>query len=194
MKKKGKQESNSGFSCLEFWKKKYPEKFVSEENIFKNIHRGDRLFISTGCGEPQYLVNALMKYVESNPKAFAEAEVFHIWTLGVAPYADEKYTYNFRHNSFFVGNNTRKAINTGLADYTPIFLSQVPKLLQSKRIPIDVALIQTSLPDKNGHMSLGISVDITKAAIENASFIIAQANANMPRRYCRHSSPYSRYR
>ena len=80
-----------------------------------------------------------------------------------------------------MGNNTRKAINTELADYTPIFLSQVPKLLQSKRIPIDVALIQTSLPDKNGHMSLGISVDITKAAIENASFIIAQANANMPR-------------
>lgn len=163
------------------WKEKYPEKFVPEEKIFQNIHRGDRIFISTGCGEPQYLVGALVKYVKDNPKAFADAEIFHIWTLGVAPYADESYTYNFRHNSFFVGNNTRKSVNTGLADYTPIFLSQVPKLLNSKRIPIDVALIQTSLPDKNGHVSLGISVDITMTAIENAALVIAQVNSNMPR-------------
>jgi len=166
---------------LNKWSQLYPDKFVSESEIFQNIHRGDRIFISTACGEPQYLVKALMHYVESNPKAFAEAEVFHIWTLGVAPYADKRYTYNFRHNSFFVGNNTRESINTGLADYTPIFLSQVPKLLHSKRISIDIALIQTSPPDKNGYMSLGVSVDITKAAIENASIIIAQTNSHMPR-------------
>ena len=163
------------------WRKKYPEKFAAEVVIFKNIHRGNRLFISTACGEPQYLVSALIKYVESHPKAFADTEIFHIWTLGLAPYAKAKYTYNFRHNSFFIGNNTRSSINEGLADYTPIFLSQVPKLLHSKRVPIDVALIQTSLPDKNGHVSLGISVDITKAAIENASLIIAQVNSHMPR-------------
>lgn len=167
--------------ALQKWQDIFQKKFASEDEIFRNIHRGDRLFISTACGEPQYLVKALMHYVEAHPKAFAEAEVFHIWTLGVAPYADEKFTYNFRHNSFFVGNNTREAINTGLADYTPIFLSQVPKLLYSRRIPIDVALIQTSLPDQNGYVSLGVSVDISKAAIENASLIIAQLNCNMPR-------------
>jgi acyl-CoA hydrolase len=166
---------------LKKWRKKYPEKFAAEVVIFKNIHRGNRLFISTACGEPQYLVSALIKYVESHPKAFADTEIFHIWTLGLAPYAKAKYTYNFRYNSFFIGNNTRSSINEGLADYTPIFLSQVPKLLHSKRVPIDVALIQTSLPDKNGHVSLGISVDITKAAIENASLIIAQVNSHMPR-------------
>ncbi|MBU7010188.1 MAG: acetyl-CoA hydrolase, partial [Theionarchaea archaeon] len=86
-------------------KARYPEKFAPEDEIFSKIHRGDRIFIGTGCGEPQYLVGALIKYVESHPKAFFDAEVFHVWTLGVAPYTDEKFKYNFRHDSFFVGNN-----------------------------------------------------------------------------------------
>lgn len=176
-----KNETKNLPASIKRWKKKYPEKFAPEEVIFKNIRRGNRIFISTACGEPQYLVSALINYVESNPKAFADTEIFHIWTLGLAPYADVKYTYNFRHNSFFIGNNTRSSINAGLADYTPIFLSQVPGLLNSKRIPIDVALIQTSLPDRSGFVSLGISVDITKTAIANASIIIAQTNTHMPR-------------
>jgi len=166
---------------LEDIKQKYHSKFAPEDEIFTHIHRGDRIFISTACGEPQYAVRALMKYIENHPKAFAEAEVMHIWTLGIAPYADEKYTYNFRHNSFFVGDNTRDSVNSGIADYTPIFLSEIPALMNSKRIPIDVALIQTSLPDKNGFVSLGISVDICRAAIDNAHIIIAQINKNMPR-------------
>ena len=162
-------------------KKAYPEKSVSEDKIFSHIHRGDRIFIGTGCGEPQYLVGALMDYVRSHPKAFFDAEVFHVWTLGVAPYTDEKLKHNFRHNSFFIAHNTRDAINKGVADYTPIFLSQVPQLFYRKLVPVDVALIQTSLPDDHGYMSLGISVDITKAAVENASVVITQVNSNMPR-------------
>ncbi len=162
-------------------KKKYPKKLTPEHEVFKHIHRGDRIFISTGCGEPQYLVNALIDYVKIHPKAIFDAEVFHVWTLGVAPYTDQKFEYNFRHNSFFIGNNTRNAINEGLADYTPIFLSQLPDLINRKIVPVDVALIQTSLPDNNGYMSLGISVDITKAAVENALVVIAQVNSNMPR-------------
>jgi acyl-CoA hydrolase/GNAT superfamily N-acetyltransferase len=166
---------------VEKWKKKYPKKFASDNDIFSHIQRGDRIFISTGCGEPQYLVQAMIRYVASNPRAFAEAQVMHVWSLGVAPYADEQFDYNFRHNSFFIGDNTRNSINAGLADYTPIFLSNVPGLIYSGRIRIDVALIQTSLPDENGFVSLGISVDISKAAIEKASLIIAQINAKMPR-------------
>ncbi|HOT45761.1 MAG TPA: GNAT family N-acetyltransferase [Spirochaetota bacterium] len=166
---------------VEEWKKKYPKKFAPEEDIFSRIQRGDRIFISTGCGEPQYLVQALTRYVGSNPRAFAEAQVMHVWTLGVAPYADQQFDYNFRHNSFFIGDNTRNSVNTGLADYTPIFLSNVPGLMRSGRIHIDVALIQTSLPDLNGFVSLGVSVDISKAAIEKASIIIAQINEKMPR-------------
>jgi len=168
-------------SVLEEMKGKYPEKFGSEEAIFGRIHRGDRIFIGTGCGEPQYLVRALIQYVQSHPKAFFDAEVFHVWTLGVAPYTDEKFKPNFRHNSFFIGSNTRDAVNKGLADYTPVFLSQVPRLLHRNLVPVDVALVQTSPPDNHGFMSLGISVDITKAAAENASLIITQVNSHMPR-------------
>ena len=162
-------------------KKIYPGKFVSEEEIFSHIHRGDRIFISTACGEPQYLVQALIQFVESHPKAFYGAEVFHVVTLGVAPYTDKKFKDNFRYNSFFIGNNSREAVNQGLADYSPIFLSHVPELFRRGLVPINVTLIQTSPPDAHGHMSVGISVDIVKAAVENASLVIAQVNANMPR-------------
>jgi acyl-CoA hydrolase len=133
-------------------KARYPEKFAREDHIFSHIHRGHRIFIATACGEPQYLVQALINYVASHPKAFFDAEVFHVWTLGVAPYTDEKFKQNFRHNSFFIGKNTRRAVNQGLADYTPIALSEVPELFHRKMVPVDVALIQTSPPDKNGYM------------------------------------------
>ena len=159
----------------------YPKKFASLDSIFKNIHRGDRIFIGTACGEPQYLVKALSEYVDRHPKAFFDAEVFHVWTLGVAPYADEKFKRNFRLNSFFVGNNSREAINRGMADYTPVFLSQVPSLFYRGIERMDIALIQTSLPDEHGFMSLGISVDIVKAAAERTALVIAQANSCMPR-------------
>ncbi|MBF0457792.1 MAG: GNAT family N-acetyltransferase [Nitrospirae bacterium] len=159
----------------------YVEKFASEEYIFGHIRRGDRIFIGTGCAEPQYLVSALIKYVESNPKAFFDAEVLHVWTLGVAAYTQEKFKNTFRHNSFFVGQDTRSAVNSGLADYTPVFLSHVPQLFYQRLVPIDVALIQTSPPDKHGYMSLGIGVDIVKAAVETAELVIAQVNTNMPR-------------
>jgi len=157
------------------WKDIYPDKFVSDNQVFGNIHRGDRIFIGTACGEPQYLVQALIKYIESNPKSFFDSEVFHIWTLGVAPYADEKFKRNFRHNSFFIGDNTRDPVNKGIADYSPLFFSQIPGLLNRKLVPIDVALIQTSPPDSNGYMSLGVSVDVTKAAVENPFFLNTSA-------------------
>ena len=165
---------------LKQWKKQYPEKFISTDDIFGNIHAGDRIFISTGCGEPQYLVSRLVAYVEAHPKAFFDAEVLQVWTLGVAPYTDEKLRDNFRHNSFFISHHTRDAVNKGKADYTPIFLSDLPSLFRRRQVPVDVALIQTSLPDSRGYLSLGISVDIVKAALENASLIVAQVNRNMP--------------
>jgi acyl-CoA hydrolase/GNAT superfamily N-acetyltransferase len=161
-------------------KKTCPDKFVSENEIFSHIHRGDRIFIGTACGEPQHLVNSFIDYARSHPKAFSDAELFQIWVLGVEPYTNEKLKYNFRHNSFFIGSSTRDAINKGLADYTPVFLSQAPDLFYRRNIPIDVAMIQTSPPDNNNHVSLGISVDITKAAVENASLVIGQINSNMP--------------
>ena len=166
---------------LDDWKKLYPEKFAEEEAIFSHIRRGDHIFVASGCGEPQYLVRAMVNYVESNPKAFFDTEIIHVYSFGIAPYTDPKFKRNFRHNSFFVGNNTRGPVNEGLADYTPVSLSDVPALIRSGSVGIDVALVQTCLPDQHGYLSLGISVDMVKAATDKAPMIIAQVNAEMPR-------------
>ena len=168
-------------TILEDFKKTYPEKFPSPEAIFSRIHAGDRIFIGTGCGEPQYLVHELVDYVNKNPKAFFDAELIHIWTLGVAPYTDEKFQDNFRLDSFFVGDSTRGSVNRGAADYTPVFLSSVPDLFRSEMVPVDIALVQTSLPDKHGYLSLGISVDVVKSALKKSEIVVAQVNENMPR-------------
>jgi acyl-CoA hydrolase/GNAT superfamily N-acetyltransferase len=160
---------------------RHPDKFQDEEHVFSRIRRGDRIFVGTGCGEPQYLVRSLTRYVESHPKAFFGTEIVHVLTLGVAPYAEERFQSNFRHNSFFVGPNTRGAVNRGVADYTPVFLSQVPDLFRRRFIPIDVALVQTSLPDDHGFLNLGVSVDIVKAAVGSAALVIVQMNQHMPR-------------
>jgi acyl-CoA hydrolase/GNAT superfamily N-acetyltransferase len=166
---------------LDEWKTKYPEKFAQEDVIFSHIRRGHHIFVTSGCGEPQYLIGAMTKYVESHPKAFFDTEIIQIYSLGIAPYTDAKFKSNFRHNSFFIGNNTRDPVNKGAADYTPISLSDIPALINSGIVPIDIALIQTSLPDEHGFLSLGVSVDMVKAATDKASLVIAQVNSNMPR-------------
>lgn len=174
-------QSRQEGSVMRKMMKTYPEKFIPEDQIFSQIQAGDRIFIGTACGEPQYLVNALIRYVESHPLTFSYAEALHIWTLGVDPQVSEKFGSNFRRSAFFIGKDARDAVNKGEANYIPIFLSQVPALLRRHTIPIDVALIQTSPPDEHGYMSLGISVDIVKEAVQLASLVIAQVNSNMPR-------------
>ena len=167
-----------------FWhdiKEKWPGKFRDLERfIFQEIRPGNRIFVGTGCGEPQHLVRSLLEFVKERPKAFLDAELINIVTLGVAPYTDEKFQSNFRLNSFFIGDHTRNAVNRGEADYTPIFLSNLPQLIRSERIPLDVALIQTTLPDKYGRLNLGVSVDIVRTAVEKAGIVIAQPNSHMP--------------
>ena len=147
---------------LEQWMSRYPEKFVSQKEIFGHIHWGDRIFVGSACAEPQYLVQSLVGYVQSNPKALFDAEVLSIRSLGIAPYAREKFKENFRLNSFFVGDSVRDAVNTGLADYTPIFLSQIPDLFYRGLDRVDVALVQTTPPDDYGYVNLGIGVDIAR--------------------------------
>lgn len=166
---------------LDYWKQKYPDKFSPANVIFDKIHRGDTIFIGSACAEPQHLVHGMIKYVQAHPKAFFDAEVLHIRSLGVAPYTSEKFRQNFRHNSFFIGDSTRSAVNSGVADYTPVFLSRVPDLFYRGLARVDVALIQTSPPDVHGYMSLGVSVDIVKAAAEVSPVVIAQVNSRMPR-------------
>ncbi|MBM3316878.1 MAG: GNAT family N-acetyltransferase [Candidatus Eisenbacteria bacterium] len=165
----------------ETWMARHPAKFAPENEIFRCIHRGDRIFIGTGCGEPQYLVQALIDYMQAHPLAFFDAEVLNVVTLGVAPYTDPKFKRNVRHNAFYVGGATRGAVNEGRADYTPISLSEVSRLLRDGSLPIDVALVQTSPPDAHGLLSLGVSVDIVKEAVDRARTVIAQVNSEMPR-------------
>ena len=166
---------------LEKFKKRYPEKFIPEKNLFGCIHRGNSIFVGTACGEPQHLLGSLIHYVENASHTIYGTQIIHVWTLGVAPYAKKKFKINFRHNSFFISDSSRQSVNEGLADYTPTFLSEIPSLFRRGIITIDVALVQVSLPDKDGFMSLGVSVDIVKSAVEQARLVIAQVNSYMPR-------------
>lgn len=163
------------------WRKRFPEKFTSEEELFSHIHPGARIFIGTACGEPQYLVQALTEYVLKHPTSLFDAELVQVWSLGITPYTDERFKGTFRLNSFFIGDSARNAVNSAAADYTPIFLSSVPDLFYKGMIPLDLALVQATPPDERGNMSLGISVDIVKAAVEKARHVAVQANTNMPR-------------
>lgn len=171
----------NGRQAVEDWRRQRPDKFVSLERIFTDLPRGARIFLGTACAEPQFLVSRLLAQVQRQPKTLLGAELYQVWTLGVAPYADERLKDNFRHNSFFIGSSTRRAVNRGMADYTPIFLSRIPRLFQQGRIPLDIALVQASPPDSRGYMSLGIGVDIVKAAVEVARRVVVQVNSYMPR-------------
>ncbi len=159
------------------WQNKYSDMVVTAAGAVSNIGPGGTVFIGTGCAAPQELVKALVDRAMEIP----DTEIIHLLTMGDAPYAQSKLGRNFRVNSFFISENVREAIQEGLGDYTPIFLSDIPILFNTGRIPIDTALIQVSPPDARGQCSLGISVDIVKSAAENASMVIAQVNPRMPR-------------
>jgi acyl-CoA hydrolase len=133
------------------WEARYREKVRTPEQAIATIRRGDKVFIGSGAAEPQVLVKALI----DSAGRLADTRIMHIMTLGVAPYTEEKFTDQFRHNAFFIGANTRKAVAEGRADYTPVFLSEIPALFRSGHMPTDVALIQVSVPDNHGFCSYG---------------------------------------
>jgi len=161
------------------WKLKYKDKKGTAPAAMKLIKSGYSIFIGTGCGQPQHLVNAL---VEHSSKIY-DAHIVHLLTMGTAPYADERFREKFKMNSFFIADNVRHALDKGIGDYTPIFLSEIPHEFETGRIPVDVALISVSEPDVNGLCSLGVSVDIVKSAASNAKYVIAQVNSRMPRTF-----------
>lgn len=158
------------------WKQKYASQVMTAAQAVKQIRPGQRVCIGTGCGEPVELVEALVQRAHELP----DTEIVHLLTFGDAPYAQRELTQYFRINSFFIAKNVRGLIQEGLGDYTPIHLSDIPRLFNSGQLPLDAVLIQVTPPDENGMCSLGISVDIMKSATENASLVIAQVNHNMP--------------
>lgn len=159
------------------WKQKYPEMIVSAQEAVRHIQPGQRVFIGTGCAAPLELVNTLVE----RSKDLVDTEIVHLLTMGDAPYAERELATHFSVNSFFISQNVRDIIQEGLGGYTPIFMSDLPRLFSSGELPLDAALIQVSPPDKDGMCSLGISVDIVKSAAQNSRLVIAQVNPQMPR-------------
>jgi len=161
------------------WKEKYKTKVTTASLGMKLIKSGSSIFIGTGCGQPQHLVRAMVEYSEH----IYDARIVHLLTMGQAPYATGRYRDKFKMNSFFITENVREALSEGIGDYTPIFLSEIPREFESGRIPIDVALVSVTEPDQNGLCSLGVSVDIVKSAVANARYVVAQVNRRMPRTF-----------
>jgi acyl-CoA hydrolase/GNAT superfamily N-acetyltransferase len=158
------------------WQSRYSDMIATPKKAVASVRPGQRVFVGTGCGEPEELVAALT----ARAGELADVEIVQLFTKGAAPYAEVNLADCFTVNSFFIGSNVRKMIQEGLGDYTPILMSDIPRQFHSGRLPIDVALIHVTPPDTRGKVSLGISVDIVKSAAENASLVIAQVNPNMP--------------
>jgi acyl-CoA hydrolase len=144
----------------------------------KYLKSGNRIFIGSNAAVPNALIDDLI----SNSAGLHDIEAVHILTLSENVWADAEHRDLFKVNAFFIGGEKiRKAIREGRADYTPSFLSEIPKLFNENILPLDVALIMVSPPDEYGYCSLGVSVDIVSAAIKKAKYVIAQINPKMPR-------------
>ncbi len=158
------------------WQEEFADKKRSVSEAISSIPAGKHIFVGSGAAEPLGLVDELVAQADR----FADNEIVHLLTLGPAPYVDPSCQDRFRHNAFFIGANVREAVHEGRADYTPVFLSQIPGLIRSRRLPIDVALVQVSPPDRYGYVNLGVSVDVVLAAIESAHLVVAEVNPQMP--------------
>ncbi|MGH7143731.1 MAG: GNAT family N-acetyltransferase [Planctomycetota bacterium] len=159
------------------WQNRYAAKLMTPEAGVSSLRNGQRVFIGSGAAVPAGLVAALAR---RGPE-LSDVQIVHIMTLGPAPYAAPELRDSFRHNAFFMGKNVRDAIAAGRGDYTPIFLSELPRLFRRGTVPVDLALIQVSPPDEHGFCSLGVSVDVVKAAAESAHRVVAEVNPRMPR-------------
>ena len=151
--------------------------YTSAEEALRAIKPGHRVFVHGGAATPHFL---LKKLAERAPELW-NVEVVSISLQGDAVISDKKYKDSFRINSLFVSQNIREAVNDGRGDYVPIFLSEIPILFRRGILPLDVALIHVSPPDKHGYCSMGTSVDIAASAVKAAKYVIAQVNPRMPR-------------
>lgn len=152
-------------------------KNVSAAEAVKVIKNNDRVYVQAAAAAPQLLMKAL----SDRHDELRHVEVCHLHVEGDAPYANPDYKESFHVNSFFIGKNVRHTLTAGNGSYTPVFLSELPLLFKRNILPLDVALIHVSVPDKHGYCSLGVSVEASLAAIQNAKIVIAQVNEQMPR-------------
>jgi 4-hydroxybutyrate CoA-transferase len=152
-------------------------RIVSAEEAVSVIKSGSRVFIHSVAAAPRRLIEAMT----ARAPELRVVEIVSLHTEGDAPYAAPEMSKSFRVNALFVGANVRRAVEEGRADYLPVFLSEVPSLFRSGILPLDVALVHVSPPDRHGFCSLGVSVDVSRAAVQTARTVIAQVNPRMPR-------------
>ncbi len=150
---------------------------MTAEEAVQLIESRHRVYIGGGCGVPSPLLEALV----ARAPELRDVEIIHMLTAGEDPTTAPEHSASFRHNALFIGGNTRRAVNEGRADFTPIFLGEIPKLFRLGILPLDVAMIQVSPPDRHGFCSLGVEVGCTLPAARTARIVIAEVNSRMPR-------------
>lgn len=160
---------------------------VSSSDVVSAAKNGSTLFLHGACATPQPLVEALCAR-----RDLEGVRLYHLHTTGPAPFAEPGREREFRSVSLFTGAPLRRAVNEGRADFVPIFLSDIPALFTSGRVPLDVAVLQLSPPDRHGMCSLGTSCDAAKAAAESARIVIAEINEQMPRTHGNNVLPFER--
>jgi len=159
------------------WQNRYARKTISAQRAIAQIRPGERIYLSAGSAAPHTLIGALVA-----PDApLGDNEIIHLLTLGDAPYTRPEFAKRFRHRALFIGPNVRQAVTEGRADYTPVFLSEIPGLIRRHRIPIDVAVVSVSPPDAEGFCTFGTHIDLAPAATSVARLVIGQVNRFMPR-------------
>jgi len=157
-------------------KESYESKVITAEQAAEKIKSGNRVVIGHAVGEPAAVINAMV----ANCEAYEDVEIVHMVAMSKSEYVKPGMEKHFRHNSLFVGGNTRDAVSSGRADFTPCYFSEVPSLFKEE-LPVDVALIQVTPPDEHGYCSFGVSNDYTKPAANCAKIVIAEVNNKMPR-------------
>lgn len=154
-------------------------KYVTAQEAVKVVQSNDRVYVHAAGATP----NILTKALTDRASELRNVEICHLHTEGPAPYANPELAESFHVNSFFIAKNVRHTLTAGNGSYTPVFLSELPRLFRKKVVPLDVVFIHVSSPDNHGYCSLGVSVEATVAAIESAKTVIAQVNPNMPRTF-----------
>jgi acyl-CoA hydrolase len=154
-------------------------KYVTAAEAVQVVKSGDRVYVQAAAATPTILTKALT----DRASELRNVEICHLHTEGDAPYANPALADSFHVNSFFIGANVRHTLKAGNGSYTPVFLSELPLLFRKNVVKLDVAFIHVSPPDSHGYCSLGVSVEASVAAIENAKTVVAQVNPNMPRTF-----------
>jgi acetyl-CoA hydrolase len=165
------------------WEAIYRRKVTDIDTALAGVKSNDRVYVAGGAGVPIKLIDGLMRRASTaaGQPPLRNVEIVHILTFADAPYVAPQYEGIFRHNALFIGHNVRQAVQEGRADFTPVFLYEIPSLFRNGILPIDVALISLTAPDEHGFCSFGVEVGTTRPAAEAARMVIAEVNRQMPR-------------